>query len=35
MQYSEPVVIQIRSQSRNEIKTHTENLIKKDTKISF
>ena len=29
MQYSEPVVIQSRSQSRNEINTHTEHLVQK------
>ena len=29
MQYSEPVVIQTRSQSRNEINTHTERLVQK------
>ena len=29
MQYSEPVVIQTRSQSRNEINTHTEHLVQK------
>ena len=29
MKYSEPVVIQTRSQSRNEINTHTERLVQK------
>ena len=29
MQYSEPVVIQTRSQSRNEINTHTERFVQK------
>ena len=29
MQYSEAAVIQTRSQSRNEINTHTEHLVKK------
>ena len=29
MQYSEPVVIQTRSQSRYEINTHTEHLVQK------
>ena len=29
MQYSEPVVIQTRSQSRNEINTHTKHLVQK------
>ena len=29
LKYSEPVVIQTRSQSRNEIYTHTERLVKK------
>ena len=33
MQYSEPVVIQTRSQSRNEINTHKENLVQKHNKI--
>ena len=28
-QYSEPVVIQTRSQSRNQINTHTEHLVQK------
>ena len=31
MQYSEPVVIQTRSQSRNGINTHTEHLVQKQT----
>ena len=29
MQYSEPVLIQTRSQSRNEINTHMEKLVQK------
>ena len=29
MQYSEPVLIQMRSQSRNEINTHMEKLAQK------
>ena len=28
LQYSEPVVIQTRSQSRNEMNTHTEHLVR-------
>ena len=35
MQYSEPVVIQTRSQSRNEIYTHTEHLEKKKAILLF
>ena len=35
MQYSEAVVIQTHSQSRNEIKTHTEHLDQKHNNISF
>ena len=34
VQYSEPVVIQTRSQSCNEINTHMEHLVQKQT-ISF
>ena len=35
MQYSEPVVIQTRSESRNEIDTHRWNTLLKNTIISF
>ena len=35
MQYSEPVVIQSRSQSRNEINTHTEHLVQKHNDLLY
>ena len=35
MQYSEPVVIQTRSQSRNEINTHTEHLVQKTQRFAL